>query len=84
LEDLRSETGGPPQGTQTRGPRDDFYCWKFQIWYPSEDCIHRHANRTYPACADCFQGRMNLRYVEKGHKPPLVGAPGADLIEESA
>ena len=56
-----------------RGPLDDFFCWKFQIWYPSEDCVYRHRNRTYHECAGCFQGRMNLRHLEKGLNPPIVG-----------
>jgi hypothetical protein len=55
-----------------RGPRDDFFCWKFQIWYPSEDCVYRHANKTHRVCGGCFQGRMNLRYTEKGIQPPVV------------
>lgn len=54
-----------------RGPRDDFFCWRFQVWYPSEDCVYRHANRTYRECAGCFQGRMNLRHIEKGSRPPV-------------
>lgn len=54
-----------------RGPRDDFFCWRFQIWYPSEDCVYRHSNRTHRECAGCFQGRLNLRHIEKGDKPPV-------------
>jgi hypothetical protein len=55
-----------------RGPRDDFFCWRFQIWYPSEDCVFRHSRRTYHECSGCFQGRMNQRYLEKGLKPPVL------------
>lgn len=55
-----------------RGPRDDFYCWKFRVWYPSEDCIYRHTYRTYEACGGCFQGRLNLRHSEKGLAPPII------------
>lgn len=54
-----------------RGPRDDFFCWKFQIWYPSEDCVTRHVHKTHRDCAGCFQGRMNLRHIEKGEKAPV-------------
>ena len=39
---------------------DDFFCWKFQIWYPSIDCAYRNLNRTCGPCADCAQGRRNL------------------------
>jgi len=58
--------------TGARGPRDDFYCWKFEVWYPSEDCNYRHAHQTHPDCAGCFQGRMNLRYASRGLPPPIV------------
>jgi len=66
----------------TKGPRDDFYCWRFEIWYPSEDCAYRHSNQSYPACAGCFQGRMNLRYRAKGLPAPIVTT--ADRKKESA
>ncbi len=52
--------GGP------RGPRDDFYCWKFRVWYVLADCAFRHHWQTTPDCADCSQGAANLR---------LLGAP---------
>jgi hypothetical protein len=68
--------------SDARGPRDDFYCWKFEIWYPSEDCIYRHSNQTYAACTGCFQGRLNLRYAGKGLPPPVVLT--GDLKKESA
>lgn len=57
-----------------RGPHDDFYCWKYQVWYPSRACIFRHSRRTYPACSDCFQGRLNLRHAERGLPVP-IGLP---------
>lgn len=65
---------------ESRGPRDDFFCWKFEIWYPSEDCIFRHTRRTYAACAGCFQGRMNARHAERGLDPPVI-VPGATPSE---
>jgi len=55
-----------------KGPRDDFFCWKFRIWYPSEDCTYRHTHRTYHGCAGCFQGRMNQRHLEKGLRAPVI------------
>ncbi len=68
----------PEMSAGTRGPRDDFYCWKYRVWYPSEDCVYRHANRTYQGCAGCFQGRLNLRHLERGLSPPIiVPGPGA-------
>jgi len=65
-----------------KGPRDDFYCWQFEVWYPSEDCAYRHSNQTFPTCAGCFQGRMNVRYISKGLKVPVVMTP--ELKKESA
>lgn len=61
----------------SRGPRDDFFCWRFQIWYPSEDCVYRHENKTYRECAGCFQGRMNLRHIERGVRPPVFSPPSS-------
>ena len=43
-----------------KAPDDDFFCWKFQIWYPSIDCAYRNLHRTCTPCADCAQGRRNL------------------------
>ncbi len=39
----------------------DFYCWKYGVWYNLMDCCNRHDERTYSGCADCGQGRGNLR-----------------------
>jgi hypothetical protein len=39
----------------------DFYCWKYGVWYNLMDCCYRHDERTYEGCADCGQGRSNLR-----------------------
>ena len=49
-----------------RGPRahsDDFFCWKYRVWYNLEDCVFRHAWKTTKACADCEQGAGNLRLL---------------------
>jgi hypothetical protein len=43
-----------------KGNDDDFFCWKFQLWYPSIDCAYRVQHRTCSPCADCAQGRRNL------------------------
>jgi hypothetical protein len=44
-----------------RPPGADFYCWKYGVWYNLMDCCYRHDKRTYEGCADCGQGRGNLR-----------------------
>ena len=44
-----------------RPPGADFYCWKYGVWYNLMDCCYRHEERTYEGCADCGQGRSNLR-----------------------
>lgn len=54
----------------TRGPDDDFFCHKYQVWYRVEDCVYRGRNRTYAGCVDCFQGYVNIRSVEQGIRPP--------------
>lgn len=41
-------------------PGDDFYCWRFQVWYDSLDCAVRTLHRTAPGCRDCEQGLRNL------------------------
>ncbi|MEE9217479.1 MAG: hypothetical protein V3U98_00240 [Acidobacteriota bacterium] len=43
-----------------KAPGDDFFCWKFQLWYPSIDCAYRNLYQTCAPCADCAQGRRNL------------------------
>jgi hypothetical protein len=47
-----------------RLPGDDFFCWKFQIWYPSIDCAYRVKHRTCAPCSNCAQGRRNLERRE--------------------
>ncbi len=60
--------GGP------RGPRDDFFCWKFRVWYNLRDCVYRHAFETHPDCADCPQGASNLRLLGRVPAPPRWAA----------
>jgi hypothetical protein len=50
-----------------RDPEDDFFCLRFQVWYPSFDCALRTRFRTCEGCRDCEQGRFNL----KRHAPRL-------------
>lgn len=56
--------GGP------RGPRDNFFCWKFRVWYSLEDCVYRHGWQTHPECANCDQGSANLRLFGRIPPPP--------------
>ena len=44
-----------------RDPQDDFFCLRFEIWYPSIDCAFRTKFRTSPGCLNCEQGRFNLK-----------------------
>jgi len=40
---------------------DDFFCLRFQVWYPSIDCAYRTHWNTCGGCANCDQGRFNLK-----------------------
>jgi hypothetical protein len=53
-----------------RSPRDDFFCWKYRVWYNLDDCVFRHAWKTTKACADCEQGASNLRLVGRVPSKP--------------
>lgn len=44
-----------------RDPEDDFFCIRYQVWYPSQDCAIRTRFHTSPGCLDCEQGRFNLK-----------------------
>jgi len=44
-----------------RDPEDDFYCIRFDVWYPSIDCAYRTKFRTSPGCLNCEQGRFNYK-----------------------
>jgi hypothetical protein len=50
-----------------RAPEDDFFCLRYQVWYPSFECAVRTRYRTSPGCLRCEQGRFNL----KRHAPEL-------------
>jgi hypothetical protein len=58
-------TSRPCSGSATRctvrDPGDDFFCQRYQLWYPSIDCAIRTRYRTSGGCANCDQGRFNLR-----------------------
>ncbi len=53
-----------------RAPRDDFFCWKFRVWYNLDDCVFRHVHRTTHDCADCEQGAGNVRLVSRTPDAP--------------
>jgi len=44
-----------------RDPDDDFYCHRYEVWYPSFDCAVRTKFRTSDGCLNCEQGRFNLK-----------------------
>jgi hypothetical protein len=44
-----------------RDPGDDFFCLRYEVWYPSFDCALRTAFDTCPGCRACEQGRFNLK-----------------------
>ena len=59
---MQTSEPGVPLGT--KGPDDDFFCHKYQVWYQVDDCVYRGQNQTFPGCANCFQGHLNIRSVE--------------------
>lgn len=61
--------GAPAPRCTHRGPDDDFFCLRYQVWYPSRDCAFRSKFKTFVGCLDCEQGRFNL----KRHEPSLTG-----------
>ena len=49
-----------------RDPEDDFFCLRYEVWYPSFDCAIRTKFRTSPGCLSCEQGRFNLKRHSAG------------------
>lgn len=62
-----------------RGAEDDFFCDKYQVWYPLPDCNYRVLHRTYEGCTDCFQGRVNLRGLAGTSAPEAEAGRGEIL-----
>jgi hypothetical protein len=64
-----------------RDPEDDFFCLRFAVWYPSIDCAYRTRWRTAAGCANCDQGRFNLKRHAtslariRPHPLPADGSP---------
>jgi hypothetical protein len=44
-----------------RDADDDFFCNRYEVWYPSFDCAVRTKFRTSDGCLNCDQGRFNLK-----------------------
>ena len=42
-----------------REPDDDFFCIRYQVWYPSIDCAIRTRYQTSDGCKNCDQGLFN-------------------------
>lgn len=55
------EDARDPRPDGPRQPGDDFYCIRFEVWYPSTDCAFRTRFRTSGGCLGCEQGRFNLK-----------------------
>jgi hypothetical protein len=50
-----------PMRSEHRDAQDDFFCLRYQVWYPSFDCAARTRFKTCDGCRDCQQGRFNLK-----------------------
>lgn len=61
-----------------RDDEDDFFCLRYQVWYPSHDCAIRTKYRTSGGCLNCDQGRFNL----KRHAASLRGYRFPTPIED--
>lgn len=75
IEDDEESSRGPrPEVLKCsyRPPDANFFCWKYGVWYNVMDCCYRHFRKTFSGCADCGQGRNNLkvnqeRFLAGGH-----------------
>ena len=65
-----------------RAPEDDFFCQKYQVWYPMRDCNLRLLQRTFEGCVNCFQGRVNLRrlHARPSLPPGSVPRPACNVL----
>ncbi|NJN65071.1 MAG: hypothetical protein HC882_09455 [Acidobacteria bacterium] len=53
-----------------RGSDENFYCWKYQLWYSLRDCVFRHGWKTTEVCASCEQGASNMKLTGPPPPPP--------------
>lgn len=60
-----------------RLPDDDFFCLRYDVWYPSVDCAFRTLHRSADGCLRCEQGRFNL----KRHRDSLRPRPFATRLD---
>ena len=60
-----------------REPEDDFFCLRYEVWYPSLDCALRTKFRTSPGCLHCQQGRFNLKRHDQALRSVRFPAPDA-------
>jgi hypothetical protein len=63
-----------PTRCNHRDVRDDFFCLRYQVWYPSFDCAVRTRFKTSAGCRNCHQGRFNQRRHDEAlrrHRDPL-------------
>ena len=51
----------PRKRRSHRDPEDDFFCIRYQVWYPSFDCAIRTKFQTSDGCKQCEQGCFNLK-----------------------
>ena len=64
-------------------PSDDFYCWRYQVWYNSYDCAYRTKFQTSPGCRDCAQGDGNLkRHQARLSNVRWPGAGGPEITDD--
>ena len=61
LHTIGEDEDSQPMRCSHRGPDDDFFCLRYQVWYASFDCAIRSRFRTCVGCLDCEQGRFNLQ-----------------------
>jgi hypothetical protein len=79
-----------PEAAQpsTRTGEDDFFCEKYEVWYPMRDCNYRVMHATYHGCVECFQGRVNLRRLHPsrtaadGNSARLIRFPTPTVAED--
>jgi len=77
--DPTTRTGGPtPLRCLYRTPEDDFFCLRYQLWYPSFDCAVRTRFQTANGCLECDQGRFNM----KRHRQALIRNPHRLFIRD--
>ncbi len=73
LDNAFARSAPSPSLRMHRDVLDDFFCLRYQVWYPSRDCAIRTKYKTSGGCLDCDQGRFNLKRHAaslRGHRFP--------------